>query len=308
MHRITLPLSAIAWLFTAACAPPPPPSLLDATVVAAPAAPAMSDWSLLTSQGEAFTEYDLAGHWTIAFVGYLTCPDVCPTTMSSLARVREALGDAMPEVIFITVDPERDTPERLASYGAHFDPRITLLRAEGDALAHAVQQLGAAWEGPHPDGRVDHSTSLFLVDPGGRVHSYLLRAHDPEQLVQDIQLATATQPEVAAELWAPPTPPGAMSAAAYGTIHSLTGTHRLVEVHAPGFPHAHLHQTTVEQGMARMQSVDGGWPIAPESPLELVPGGHHLMLMGGGVEAGPVPLRLIFDDTEVVAVAQVRER
>ncbi len=306
MTRIFLLLHA-AWVL-AACAPQPPPSALDATVVAAPEAPVLSDWDLRSSNGDRFDEFRFAGRWTLVFIGYLTCPDVCPTTMSTLAATREVLGSSMPDVVFISVDPDRDTPERLASYGTYFDPSIQMTSGSQQQLSHAVGQLGAAWTGPDADGAVDHSTSLFLIDPSGHVHSYLLRPHDAERLAADIRVAMQRPPAVHALLWAPPTPPGAMSAAAYGTLTAAT-ERRLVGVSSPRFANAHLHVTSVQDGMAHMGVASDGWAVGPARPIELRPGADHLMLMGAGIDdSGSLPLRLVFDDVEVLALAEVRPR
>jgi len=137
-HRTRSPLMRIILLLLAtalltACSPPKPPELQQATLL--PSAKPIATFNLINQKGEAFTLDDLKGHWTFAFFGYTHCPDVCPTSLGMLGRVMRRLkenlpADAMPQGLFVSVDPQRDTPEMLAKYVAYFYPDF--IAATGD--------------------------------------------------------------------------------------------------------------------------------------------------------------------------------
>lgn len=125
---------------------------------------------------------DFRGSWVALFFGYTYCPDVCPLTLAILGRLQEEETGVDPplEVVFVSVDPERDTPARLRRFGAGLPGRVrtwtgegSTVRAQAFAYGVDVQRPGAPErvdpEGPVPDYRVDHTARTFLVDPGGRV-------------------------------------------------------------------------------------------------------------------------------------------
>ena len=102
-------------------------------------------FSLLGHDGRTVTLDDFRGRVTVLFFGFTHCPDVCPGTMASLARAREQLGEAGDDlqVLFITVDPERDTPQRLGSYLANFDPDFLGLTGDESAIRTVADAYGA---------------------------------------------------------------------------------------------------------------------------------------------------------------------
>jgi protein SCO1/2 len=141
---------------------------------------------LVDPAGSPVTLDDFRGSWVALFFGYTYCPDVCPLTLAVLGRLQEEepAGDRPLEVVFVTVDPERDTPERLRRFAAGLPGRIRVLSGDGEAVrgqAFAfgvdVQRPGAPDvvdpAGPMPDYRVDHTARTFLVDPRGRVAATL---------------------------------------------------------------------------------------------------------------------------------------
>jgi protein SCO1 len=119
------------------------------------------------------------GELLFLYFGYLSCPDVCPMTMSDIAQARDALGEelaARTRVAFVTLDPERDEPERLRSYLTHFfdDAYLALTAPDQDALDAAAQRLGVRYEiEPHAPGaeryEVAHSALTYVIDEHGRV-------------------------------------------------------------------------------------------------------------------------------------------
>lgn len=141
---------------------------------------------LVDPAGRPVTLDDFRGSWVALFFGYTYCPDVCPLTLAVLGRLQEEelQGDHPLEVVFVTVDPERDTPDRLRRFAAGLPGRLRVLSGDGEAVrgqAFAfgvdVQRPGAPDvvdpEGPVPDYRVDHTARTFLVDPRGRVAATL---------------------------------------------------------------------------------------------------------------------------------------
>jgi protein SCO1/2 len=141
------------------------------------------------------------GGWTIVFFGFTTCPDICPTTLATLATVARQLSDLpaaeRPRVLLITVDPERDDPEKLAGYVRFFDPAF--LAATGDAKSIAA--AAAAFRVPFarvslPDGgyTMDHGSGVFFVAPTGAIAAYSSAPHDASVLARDFRkIVAATQ-------------------------------------------------------------------------------------------------------------------
>lgn len=118
------------------------------------------------------------GGLTFAYFGYLSCPDICPTTMADLARARREVGEAATEltrVAFVTVDPERDAPDRLRGYlEAFFGPgQMALTAASEEALGEATDRFGVRWEiEPHEPGEdydVAHTAVTYVIDDRGTV-------------------------------------------------------------------------------------------------------------------------------------------
>jgi len=119
-----IPLLCIAALL-GGCSPPKPPELQQATLLPSPKP--IADFRLIDQNGEPFTLEDLKGHWTFVFFGYTQCPDVCPTSLAMLGQAIRSMGknpdiDVMPRGLFVSVDPERDTPELLAQFVPYFHP------------------------------------------------------------------------------------------------------------------------------------------------------------------------------------------
>lgn len=121
------------------------------------------------------TAEGLRGRWSVLFFGYTHCPDVCPATLAVLAAALEALPPQARggvRALLVSVDPRRDSPARLADYVAYFGAGIEAATGDADQVGRLARAVGAyyALEEPGPDGSylVNHSASLFLVDPEGR--------------------------------------------------------------------------------------------------------------------------------------------
>lgn len=139
---------------------------------------AMGDFSLIDHRGDAFTPADLAGKWTLVFFGFTYCPDVCPTTMAFLNEfVGQLEGTEVEDthVTMISVDPERDTPEQLASYVPYFNPTFTGVTGEFLDIHRFATALNTPFRkipGQGEDYQVDHSANVVLINPRGDYHGF----------------------------------------------------------------------------------------------------------------------------------------
>jgi protein SCO1/2 len=130
-------------------------------------------YMLADQYGRTITNQDFPGRLQLVFFGFTSCPDVCPTTLSVMTRAMTLLGDLADDVqpIFISVDPERDTPEQLREYLGFFDPRIMGLRGSVEVTKRTVELFRARYRFvPTADGAdytVDHTASFYLLGPEG---------------------------------------------------------------------------------------------------------------------------------------------
>jgi protein SCO1 len=140
-------------------------------------------FTLSTPDGTTVTDQTYRGQWLLVYFGYTFCPNSCPTTLLEVATALKKLGlDAVRvQPLFITVDPQRDTPKVMRQYIESFDPRIVGLTGTPQQIAAAAQEYGAYYvrhsTGAGPDDYVvDHSTYLYLMDPQGK----FVRAFDSD--------------------------------------------------------------------------------------------------------------------------------
>ena len=152
-------------------------------------------WELADQNGQVRTIKDFAGKVVIVFFGYTQCPDVCPTSMQELAEVKRLLGQDGERLqgVFITVDPDRDTPELLKSYMANFDPSFVALRASTpEQLAQVTKEFKIYYkkvEGKTPTSyTMDHSAGSFTFDPQGRVRLYNRYGSGAAALAEDVKI------------------------------------------------------------------------------------------------------------------------
>jgi protein SCO1/2 len=290
--------------------------------------PAGGDFTLSAADGR-FSLADHRGQVVVLAFGYTSCPDICPT---SLATLGAALKATPPEVaeqvvpVFVSVDPDRDTVERLAGYVRYFHPRlrgITGTAAEVAAVAERYEvHYARVYEA---DGRysVDHSAEFHVLDRAGRPSARL--AHDvaPEVLASAIRAAAASGPvapttpapaPTAPVAAAPTTPvaaaatavmvhdayvravaPGATVSAAFMMLHNPTAAARaLVAAASPAATTVELHTHQNDGGVMRMRQVER-IDVPAGGQTTLAPGGYHVMLIGltGPLTEGTtVPLTL----------------
>lgn len=158
-------------------------------------------FQLVDQAGRPVDEKVLKGKWTAVFFGFTSCPDVCPATLQTLQEATERLGPAADglQVLFISVDPERDTPEALRDYTASFEFPGGFRALTGSP--EQVRGAAKAWKayyrkrGEGPDYTVDHFTSIYLMDPQGRFARLVPHGMTPQQVAGEVQAAMAQGPD-----------------------------------------------------------------------------------------------------------------
>jgi protein SCO1 len=130
-------------------------------------------FQLVDQNGKPFGDSDLKGKWHLVFFGYTNCPDTCPTALNELSLALDRLGKERDDVsiVFITVDPERDTPEVLKPYVANFDAPIIALTGSVEEVAQAAKAYRVYYaKHPRTEGGydMDHSAVIYVMDPQGR--------------------------------------------------------------------------------------------------------------------------------------------
>lgn len=192
------------FLLLAACqsAPAPTPTPTNAApaylddlygAVFEPSRP-LSDFSVASTTGAPFRFSEHQGQILLIYFGYRACPDFCPTTFSELRRVYQAVGEPSDrlKILFVTVDPERDTLENLGQYTTAFHPDFIALRDDGDTLRQMMDEFGVVAE-KRQFGEsalsylVDHTASVFLVGPDGRLQAQYLYGTDYRDIVHDVE-------------------------------------------------------------------------------------------------------------------------
>jgi protein SCO1/2 len=159
-----------------------------------PQAKPVIDFQLTDTTGRAFTRQDLAGAPTLVFFGFTHCPDVCPTTLLKLAQVRRRAAIAGLRVLFISVDPQRDTPPVLGMYVHAFDPQFQGLTGDTKAIAALAANFGVAVnrvELPGGDYTMDHSAVVFLLDDAARIVAIFTPPFDVTAISADLGRARA---------------------------------------------------------------------------------------------------------------------
>ena len=135
----------------------------------------VADFTLTSHTGERVKLSDYRGKLVVLYFGYTFCPDVCPTTMAELRQAMQALGPKADQVqvLMVTVDPERDTPERLGAYVQAFDPTFVGLTGAADEIAQAAAPFGIFYEKHPVEGKsgylVDHTATVAVLDEQGRL-------------------------------------------------------------------------------------------------------------------------------------------
>ena len=163
-----------------------------------PTAKAITAFQLMDQKNQPFTEQNLRGHWSLVFMGYTHCPDICPTTLTTLQQTLLLMQQQpieLPKVIFISVDPARDTPDVLAQYVGYFNPDFIGLTGSDEQLANISKQTatfymkaaGASGDINKNDYLMEHSAAILLINPKAELQAFLTAPHVPQQLSESIQ-------------------------------------------------------------------------------------------------------------------------
>ena len=147
----------------------------------------LTAFALTDHQNRVFDLASLKGKWSFLFFGFTHCPDICPTTLAILARARDniaksAAGAEDIQIVFISVDPNRDTANKLKQYVTHFHAAFLGVTGDNLQIGNLAGQLGAAYEVSFTPGMenypVNHAAAVFLVDPRARYHAVFPPPHD----------------------------------------------------------------------------------------------------------------------------------
>lgn len=160
-----------------------------------PQAKALPEFRLQGADGHSISREDWKGSWRLLFFGFANCPDVCPAALASARELKGRLAEdpALPPlaVSFISVDPERDEADRLGAYVAYFDPAFQALTGEPEQLLALTRSVGVVYmkvptgDGPY-DYTIDHSASILLLDPQGRLAGLARPPHDLTAMTREL--------------------------------------------------------------------------------------------------------------------------
>jgi len=158
----------------------------------------LPEFSLVDQAGQPFGRDWLQGQWSLLFFGFTSCPDICPTTLAMLGDLEKSLADLpdadRPRIVFVSVDPERDTPERVAAYVSFFSPAFTGVTGTAEGVEGIADALHVPYAtAPLADGNytVDHSSALFLIGPDASLRALFSAPHNPGNLAADLRRIVA---------------------------------------------------------------------------------------------------------------------
>lgn len=160
-----------------------------------------SEFSLLDHNGQVVSQKDYAGRWQLVFFGFTHCPDICPTTLAYMGNVLELLGPEADEIapLFVTVDPERDTPAVLKEYVANFHPNLIGLTGSEDQIAEATEAFKVynekipAETTPH-GYMMAHAGHIYLMNRKGEFDAFFLESAQPaEEMAEQISMRIAKE-------------------------------------------------------------------------------------------------------------------
>ncbi|WP_029414808.1 SCO family protein [Brevundimonas bacteroides] len=154
-------------------------------------------FQLVNKEGQAVDQSLLNGKWSLVFFGFTYCPDFCPTTLTALEATRERLGDAADDlqIVFVSIDPERDTPQALKDYLSSdgFPPGVIGLTGSEEQVAAAARAYRAFYEkvGEGEDYTMNHSLTVYLMGPDGRFRSAIAHDLGPERSAELVRRVMA---------------------------------------------------------------------------------------------------------------------
>ncbi len=267
--------------------------------------PPAPDFALTDQNERPFRLSDQRGRVVLIFFGFVQCPDVCPATLSTWAKVAKRLGADRDQVrfLYVTVDPERDTPAILGRHLAIFAPDFVGLTGTQEELeavyrAYGVNQKKLRLFESAKGYLIEHTSLTFLIDPQGILRLTYEYDTGPDDVFTDLRWlldhrSTTGEPDAIRieEVWSRPTaaydgaakrpPPDTAPGVMYlSIVNRGSQNDRLVAVRTDVCDVAEIHETTHEAGSARMAPVGGGVPIPAGETTRFAPGGLHVMLIG----------------------------
>lgn len=197
----SLPARLATLLFCAGIAMASTIASADYNLVDAPKE--LPDFLLFNQDFKPLRRQDLQGQWTLLYFGYMNCPDVCPTTLSHLSRVMKSLKQSdvipLPRVLFVSVDPWRDTPQKLKEYVRYFDPSFLAASADTPQLNILTNALQVIYYNNRnredsTDYAVSHSDAVFLLDPLVRLRGYFKAPLNDDEMTRVLERELKPQP------------------------------------------------------------------------------------------------------------------
>jgi protein SCO1 len=157
-------------------------------------------FTLTASDGSTKTDESFRGRWMLVYFGYTHCPNICPMTLSAISRALDTLGPlgANVQPLYITIDPERDTPEQMGEYTRAFDPRILGLTGTPQAIALVAKEYRVFYEKVAGQTRDEysmmHSSYIYVMDSNGRYVTLITQSEDPAAIVERMRELLTTAP------------------------------------------------------------------------------------------------------------------
>ena len=173
----------------------PLPETRSATVFPEPGE--LPQFSLLDQAGNPIDRSAFEGQWDLVYFGYTNCPDICPLTLQELAKVRKQLiaeGKEAPRIVFVSVDPERDTPDVVAKYVAYFGDGNLGITGDPDEIRKFAGGLGIFFAKGREEGgiySVDHSSVVLVVDPQAKLRALFSAPHKADDYLHDLPVIMA---------------------------------------------------------------------------------------------------------------------
>lgn len=184
------------WLSFKVASPPPVPQV--ATILSP--AGELPDFSLVDHHGDPVGRDVFRGHWNLVFFGFTHCPDICPLTLQVLNSAKNQLAEdgfaLVPRIVLVSVDPERDTPEKLAQYVAYFGDDNLGITGDLTELLKLTNGLGIYFQrsaGDNENYSVDHSAVVLVINPDGRLKALLSAPHEAANFVHDLPIIMSQQ-------------------------------------------------------------------------------------------------------------------
>ncbi len=316
LRRVILALALLAtWVLAAGCQLGTEEEFAVKPVQPAPALEAAQ------ASGEVFRLSEEQGRVVLVTFGYTSCPDVCPTTLAQLSSLERRLstkGKSV-DVVFVSVDPERDSAQRLEDYVHFFSARFTALHLEGKALESvlsayhvtATKRFADALrysdhtETEPPSYTVNHTGGYFVIDKRGELRLHLPYDVTIERLQDSVErlLSESTSgPGIQVERARARLTPAQVGAVYLTLVNASWKDDRLLSAETSSAERVELHEVQAQEGVLAMLPRSEGFAIPAGGRVELMPGGKHLMLYKVRDAASGIDLKLHFERSGVVPV------